>query len=138
MDDVEPVPAKLDPGDAAARAEAAYKLVSNHDAITRFALRGAGEPGQKKFRAPLADPTAIPATEYTDAMDAVMRRLTLALVDGSTPPALEAPDGIDSATKEALTKSLDYFSQRIGVPRDLTFPAARQLRAYINAAKKDL
>jgi glutathione S-transferase len=138
MNDVEPVPAKLDPGDAAARAEAAYKLVSNHVAITRFALRGAGEPGQKKFRAPLADPTATPATEYTDAMDAVMRRLTLALVDGSMPPALEAPDGIDAATKEALTKSLDYFSQRIGVPRDLTFPAARQLRAYINAVKKDL
>jgi len=104
--------------------------IVNHDTITRFALRDTGEPRPKKFQALLADPTSIPSKEYTDAMDVVMRRLTLALVDGSTPPALKAPDGIDAANKEALTKSLYYFSQCIGVPHNLTFLIARQLRAH--------
>lgn len=49
-DDVEPVSPAIDPGEEAARHEAAYKLVKNHENIVKFALRGAGEPGKKRFQ----------------------------------------------------------------------------------------
>ena len=41
--------------------EAAARLVGNHDAITKFMLRGPGKRGPRPVRAPLSDPTAIPA-----------------------------------------------------------------------------
>ncbi len=49
---------------------AAAKLVGNHAAVTRFALRGPGKPGPRPVSAPLADPTAVPAMEHTDTADA--------------------------------------------------------------------
>ena len=36
--DAEPLPDSMNPGDEAARHEAAYKLVSNYDAIVKFLL----------------------------------------------------------------------------------------------------
>ncbi|GFH26764.1 glutathione S-transferase, partial [Haematococcus lacustris] len=41
--------------------------VKNHTALVRFALRGPGQPGPRPVSAPLADPTAIPAEEWTAA-----------------------------------------------------------------------
>lgn len=49
-DDLEPVGAAVDPGDEAARHEAACKLLRNHEAVARFALRGAGKAGSKAFQ----------------------------------------------------------------------------------------
>jgi len=49
---------------------AAYRLVDNHEAVVKFALRGPGHPGPRPVSAPLADPTAIPATEYHREVDA--------------------------------------------------------------------
>jgi glutathione S-transferase len=48
--DVEPVSSVIDPGEDGARHEAAYKLTKNHEAVAKFALRGAGEPGAKRFQ----------------------------------------------------------------------------------------
>lgn len=48
--DVEPVSQTINPGDVAACQEAAYKMIKNHAAITRFALRGPGRPGKKQFQ----------------------------------------------------------------------------------------
>ena len=48
--DLEPVSPKIDPGEEAARLEAAFKLSRNHEAVTRFALRGAGQRGAKQFQ----------------------------------------------------------------------------------------
>jgi hypothetical protein len=45
------------------RLEAAAKMVCNHEAIVRFAARGAGKKGSRPVRAPLADPTATPAED---------------------------------------------------------------------------
>ena len=43
-------------GVTAARHEAAYRLITNHQRIVRFASRGASEPGIPSFHAELADP----------------------------------------------------------------------------------
>jgi glutathione S-transferase len=48
--DIEPVSDRIDPGDDASRHEAAYKLAKNHEAVMKFALRGAGKPGAKQFQ----------------------------------------------------------------------------------------
>jgi len=67
----EPLPAAQQAGgQAAARQEAAFMLCRNAEAVARFAARGAGQPGRKRYGAPLADPTATPleaAVEPTSA-----------------------------------------------------------------------
>jgi glutathione S-transferase len=57
-------------------------VIKNHKPITRFALRGMGQPGPRPVSAPLADPSAIAAVEHTDAMDAAMRHVVHALLVG--------------------------------------------------------
>ncbi len=57
-------------------------MIKNHKPITRFALRGMGQPGPRPVSAPLADPSAIAAVEHTDAMDAAMRHVVHALLVG--------------------------------------------------------
>lgn len=48
--DVEPIESAIDPGEENARHEAAYKLLRNIEAVAKFALRGAGQPGRKQFQ----------------------------------------------------------------------------------------
>lgn len=71
--DLEPISSKINPGDENSRHEAAYKLIKNHDSIVKFALRGAGEPGKKRFQAPLADPFAIPNLSYYNEMNEILK-----------------------------------------------------------------
>mmetsp|Transcript_10749 Transcript_10749/g.18090 ORF Transcript_10749/g.18090 Transcript_10749/m.18090 type:complete len:420 (+) Transcript_10749:34-1293(+) len=70
LQDAEPVSAAIDPGEESARHEAAFQLLRRPEAVVKFALRGAGQPGAKQFQAPLADPYAVPDLSYTEDMDA--------------------------------------------------------------------
>lgn len=135
--DLEPISNKIDPGDEGSRHEAAIRIANNFDAIIRFALRGAGQPGKKQFSAPLADPYATPALEFFDDMDLTLRYLVNALIYGyqniPEPLILSGRNNEDiSKIKKTLKVSLEYLRDRVGVPRDLSYPAARQLRAYLN------
>eukprot|EP01038_Epipyxis_sp_PR26KG_P004714 gene4714-6617_t len=138
--DLELVSPTIDPGDEASRVEAAYKLINNKDNIIKFALRGAGQPGAKQFQAPLADPYAIPALEYYDDMDTCLKLVANALLEGHTKVsssfALTINNDNNSESirkiKSNLIKSLIYLRDRIGVPRDMSYPAARQFRAHLN------
>lgn len=137
-DDIEPVSPAINPGNEKARHEAAYKLQINHDNIAKFALRAVGKPGRKQFQAPLADPYAETNLQYLDQMDLCLRALTTTLLDGSATNGAKSThiqSDLGSGNKQvkvALTKSLEYLRDRIGVPRDMSYPAARQLRAHIN------
>lgn len=133
--DVEPINDSINPGDDVARQTAAYRLINNHEAVVKFALRGAGTPGRKRFQAPLADPFATPALEYLEEMDEALRYVAWALIDGYTCvgiPALNGDGQAEPAIKESMVKSLCYLRDRVGVPRDMPYVAARQLRAHLN------
>jgi glutathione S-transferase len=121
------------------RLVAAARLVGNHEAVTRFALRGPGRPGPRPVSAPLADPTAVPAMEHEAAADAALRHVAHALLVGpeakqASPAAVAtaAAGGEGMAAGGAVLAALGYMRDRVGVPRDLPLPAARQLRAHLN------
>eukprot|EP01039_Chlorochromonas_danica_P004478 gene4478-4906_t len=137
----EPISSAAALDDEAARHEAAYKLIMNHDAVISFALRGAGSPGRKKVSAPLADPFAQPNMLLKNGMDYLLRKLVSILLTGELPTVVEeqSKDGsamndevVDKETQKKLVVSLAYLRDRVGVPRDMSYPAARQLRAHLN------
>ncbi|EOD26651.1 glutathione dehydrogenase [Emiliania huxleyi CCMP1516] len=117
--------------------QAAFELVANHAAVVRFAARGTGAPGRKRFQAPLADPYATPNEQAVAAVDVCLRHVAAALISGAEETAaaaeadLAAVKGADGG--RALSACLIYLRDRIGVPRDMSQPAAMNLRAHLNA-----
>mmetsp|Transcript_32567 Transcript_32567/g.46971 ORF Transcript_32567/g.46971 Transcript_32567/m.46971 type:complete len:487 (+) Transcript_32567:45-1505(+) len=122
----------LDPGEEPARHEAAFKLVRNHEAVVKFALRGAGQPGAKRFQAPLADPYAVPNLKYLSEMDQLLRTVVAALLGGVHNINPNPNLSLSQDDKKNLIACVTYLRDRIGVPRDMSYPAARQLRAHLN------
>ncbi len=117
------------------RLEAAQRLIGNHGAVVRFAARGCGQPGRRPVMAPLADPSATPGEAFIPDVDAALRLVAAALLSG------EATDGKPLAATQAgalqrqavpAAAAAAYLRDRVGVPRDMRFPAARQLRAHLN------
>ena len=127
--------------EGAALREATERLSYNPEAIVRFAARGAGSKGMPGYSAPLADPKAVPNDAVQASVDAVLRIVAAAMLEGT-----EACEAELSGVSEALVKeggtgfagdvvaSLAYLRDRVGVPRDMRLPAARQLRAHLNWA----
>ena len=129
--------------EAAARREAVERVSANWSAIVTFAARGAGRKGMPPVSAPLADPNATPNTAVQGAVSSVLRVVCAALLEGSVEESHDATmvvigqtivkeGGSEFAT--SVINSLAYLRDRIGVPRDMKLPAARQLRAHLNWA----
>ncbi|KAJ8901215.1 hypothetical protein NDN08_007064 [Rhodosorus marinus] len=109
------------------RIEAAASVARNAEKIARFALRGIGKR-PRTVTAPLADPDATPGNHIAEVEHA-LRLLILLLISGDqdldTSP-------IEASKRTEVATSLAYMRDRIGVPRDMSFGSARQLRAHIN------
>uniref|UniRef100_A0A6T7NAB0 GST N-terminal domain-containing protein n=1 Tax=Hanusia phi TaxID=3032 RepID=A0A6T7NAB0_9CRYP len=133
---IEPVLAFNNPGDEAARHEAATSLLGNHEAVARFCCRAAGSGVGDWFRkggmtrSKLADPNAQPNEEYVKDVDACLRVLTKALLVGTQ--EVEGNVSFPTSGAKVQKECLLYLQQRISVPRDMSFPAARQLRAHLS------
>lgn len=133
-DPFDPWPGEDPPAD---RLRAAARLVGNHAAVTKFAARGSAPPGRPRVGAPLADPFALPDEPALPAVDAALRHVAHALLVGveakqSGMHALSVAasgQGVDATKAVAAAR---YLRDRVGVPRDLPLPAARQLRAHLN------
>ena len=144
-EDVEPVKPFLLKGERVDRVEAAYKLTQNHAAVVKFAARGAGKRGAKRFQAPLADPYAEPNEAYYSDVDSALRTIARVLLEPSD-NAWQQPEfqlqladtGASDEDKSAVALCLNYLKRRIGVPRDMAYPAARQLRAHLTWAENQL
>ena len=127
---------------AGANREAVERVSANHEAIIRFAARGAGKPGVPPVSAPLADPNAIPNAAVQVAVDGCFRVIMMAMLEESTESydtkmkevatTIAKEGGTDFA--KAVVDSLVYVRNRVGVPRDMRLPAARLLRAHLNWA----
>jgi len=122
----------LHKSDDAARREAAARIIDNGAALSRFCLRAVGTSGPR-MGSPLADPGNAPDLRFAKQMDSAMRHVVWALlkqgavgdVSGNLPPLTTAA-------------GLSYLRQRISVPRDMSWPAARQLRAHLSAVESAL
>jgi len=128
---VEPFPLPHAGGEEAARQEAAYEVISSFEAIVKFACRGPGQPG-KRFQAPLADPYAVPNLDFANDVDGYLRLVCQALVSGEGAYETIAVPQSPAAKKKGVAEALCYLRDRVGVPRDMSLPAARQLRAHLN------
>ena len=111
----------------------------------KFSCRGVGQRGAKQFQAALADPYAIPNENIVPDVDAVLRVVTRTLLEPSDEAwrqvtnqlSYSIDDNMDGKEeKEAVALCLNYLKRRIGVPRDMTYPAARQLRAHLTWAEE--
>ena len=130
---IEPLAPLQDAGDEAARHEAAFKLVGNHQAVAKFAARGAGEAGRPQFQAPLADPYATPNEALVPAVDTLLRHTAHALLHGTEAAAPAAAEDLGTgAARPALASCLAYLRDRVGVPRDMGQAAAMHFRAHLN------
>ena len=123
----------------AAKKEAVERVSANHEAIVNFAARGAGKKGMPPVMAPLADPNATPSDAVQPGVDSVLQTVSLALLEGVD----QQEDNMKNIAStivsqggkeynEGVIESIVYLRDRIGVPRDMKLPAARQLRAHLN------
>jgi len=129
-------------GEGAARREAVERISSNHEAIVKFACRGAGSKGFPSFSASLSDPNALSNDALQRSVDRCFRTICTALLsdnidkhdaDMKCIAKIIASDG-GTEVAGGVIASLAYFRDRVGVPRDMRLPAARQLRAHLNWA----
>jgi len=125
----------------AARREAVERLSYNHEAIVKFAARGAGRKGMPPYMAALADPNAVPNEAVQTGIDLILRVVCMALLEGTDNHDTTMDKLAVTVVKEGgsdytdgIIASLSYLRERVGVPRDMKLHAARQLRAHLNWA----
>ena len=120
--------------------EAVERLSENHVNIVNFASRGAGKKGVPPVSAVLSDPNASPSEAVKSSVDVMLREIAFAMLMGhelresQISRVVSVINSLGGDEKDGIISSLAYLRDRIGVPRDMRLPAARQFRAHINWA----
>lgn len=117
------------------RFEAGARLAANGPAVAKFAARGAAGPGFPPVRAPLADPNASPNDRFLPLVDAALRQVARNLLDdcdSTDYTDLLRVASLEDSDAKRLANCFLYLRDRVGVPRDMSFPAARLLRVECN------
>jgi glutathione S-transferase len=129
--------------EATAFREVVERISANHEAIVKFACRGAGTKGIPPVSAPLADPNALSNDAVHSAVSTVLRIICLFMLDETTRKTQEEAlislrqlilEQGGSDYTDGVVQSLAYLRDRVGVPRDMKLPASRELRAHLNWA----
>lgn len=128
--------------EGAAKREAVERVSGNHEAIVKFASRGAGKAGFPRYGAPLSDPNAVSNESVWPFVDASFKIVARKLIDEDSKASDAAMMDLAALLKKEggvelvddVAASLAYLRDRVGVPRDMKQPAARQLRAHLNWA----
>lgn len=122
-----------DMDEATARREAVERVSANYEALVRFAARGAGRKGFP-VSAPLADPNTVPNDAMVDSVSAILRVVCAALLEGSPKKFSAEMEAIGfelmniggNEFASSVVDCLAYMRDRIGVPRDMTYPAGKR------------
>mmetsp|Transcript_14419 Transcript_14419/g.21029 ORF Transcript_14419/g.21029 Transcript_14419/m.21029 type:complete len:486 (+) Transcript_14419:59-1516(+) len=118
--------------DSEAKIEAAAALIRGSEFLVPFAMRAIGVR-KRTVSAPLADPDAQPVLWGKEYVEQALFGVALALIDGTeAPEAIDASKSIPADEQRKVIASLAYLRDRIGVPRDMSPGAARQLRCHLN------
>jgi len=131
--------------------EAAWALAKNHAAITKFCCRAAGgDVGNwargNPTKCELSDPYAKSSEDLNGIVSALLCEVATTLLHG--PAEQKAPgaalaeavrrtvatSGIPHQHLESVATCLAYLRDRVGVPRDMSTPAAKLLRAHLGEA----
>jgi len=101
--------------------EAAIRVIGNHEAVVKFACRGTSSDMGKRYGAELASPTAKPDLEFVAGVDAALRAVVHALLDG-VDSAAPAKVAVEPSSQELRVPHvcLAYLRDRVGVPRDMS------------------
>lgn len=118
--------------------EAVERLCHAPDRIVKFSARGSGVAGFPAASAPLADPAAVPNEELYPGVDVLLRHIASSILGMKTTSLDESIHILDEPNTKLLFKSLDYLRARIGVPRDMSYPAAAVLRKELVEVSKAL
>ena len=120
--------------------EAAARLSDNGPNVAVFAARAVGIPGFPPARAELADPRALADENIVPIVDALLRLIVLRLRnqenDATSKTLISSwlPKTPQRTKAAAYAKEcLAYLRDRVGVPRDMSLPAALALRQDCNA-----
>lgn len=127
---VEPLTGLAQP-EGEARREAAERLLANREAIVRFSARGLGRSGFPPVSAELSDPNAQPDEASMPLVDTALRHVVDSLLEGPEAAQARLSNGLPP---REVAVCLGYLRDRISVPRDMGYPAARALRAHLNWA----
>ena len=114
--------------------DAVRNCIGNFENIVNFAARGCGQKGFPQVSAALSDPNAISNINYKNEIDISLRFIlhTMLINEYNHNDNIEINEMLNSFNKVELIKCLEYFRDRIGVPRDMYIHSARQLRAHLN------